>query len=75
MALHLHLTIFSYTKWVESPPDGRKNNFLILRLEYNVFMSQLEGFVVKGKEQKVYNLVKSLYGLKQASCNLVKQAS
>ena len=31
-------------------------------------MSQLEVFVVKGQEQKVYNLVKSLYGLKQASC-------
>ena len=31
-------------------------------------MSQLEGFVVKGKEQKVYNPVKSLYSLKQASC-------
>ena len=32
----------------------------------NVFMSQLEGFVVKGKEQKVCKLIKSLYILKQA---------
>ena len=30
-------------------------------------MFQLEGFVVKGKEQKVCKLVKALYELKQAS--------
>ena len=35
-------------------------------LKENFFMSQPEGFVVKGKEQKVRKLVKSLYGLKQA---------
>ena len=35
-------------------------------LKENVFMSHAEGFVVKGKEQKVCKLVKSLYGLKQA---------
>jgi len=29
-------------------------------------MSHLEGFVVKGQEQKVWKLLKSLYGLKQA---------
>ena len=30
-------------------------------------MKQPEGFVVPGKEQYVYRLKKSLYGLKQAS--------
>jgi hypothetical protein len=33
-------------------------------LKENVFMSQLEGFVVKGQEHKVCNSIKSLYGLK-----------
>ena len=43
-----------------------KTAFLNGDLKENVFMSQSEGFVVKGKEQKACKLVKSLYGLKQA---------
>jgi hypothetical protein len=35
-------------------------------LEVNVFMSKLETFVVNGKEQKEWKLIKSLYGPKQA---------
>ena len=44
-----------------------KTDFLNGYLKENVFMSQPEGFVVKGQEHKVYILVKSLYGLIQAS--------
>ena len=40
--------------------------FLNAYLKENVFVSQPEVFDVKGKEQKVCKLFKSLYGLKQA---------
>jgi hypothetical protein len=35
-------------------------------LEEDIYMDQLEGFVVEGKENQVCRLKKSLYGLKQA---------
>jgi hypothetical protein len=40
--------------------------FLNGYLKENVFMSQLEGFDVKGHEHKVCKFIKTLYGLKQA---------
>jgi hypothetical protein len=43
-----------------------KAAFLNGHLKDNVFMSQPEGFVVKGQEHKVCKLIISLYGLKQA---------
>jgi hypothetical protein len=35
-------------------------------LEEEIYMDQLDGYVVKGEERKVCKLLKSLYGLKQA---------
>ena len=43
-----------------------KSTFLNGYLEEEIFVDQLEGFIVKGMEEKVYLLKKALYGLKQA---------
>ena len=43
-----------------------KTVFLNGELEEEIYMEQLEGFVVCGKENKVCKVIKSLYGLKQA---------
>jgi len=44
-----------------------KTAFLYGELEEEIYMEQPEGFVVPGKEKQVCRLVKSIYGLKQAS--------
>ena len=43
-----------------------KTTFLHGDLEEEIYMHQLEGYEVKGKENLVCRLKKSLYGLKQA---------
>ncbi|KAM0008922.1 putative RNA-directed DNA polymerase [Helianthus debilis subsp. tardiflorus] len=43
-----------------------KSAFLNGELAEEVYVTQPEGFVVKGEEQKVYKLKKALYGLRQA---------
>ena len=43
-----------------------KTTFLNGELEEEIYIEQIEGFVVPGKEKKVCKLIMSLYGLKQA---------
>ena len=43
-----------------------KSAFLNDELEEEVYVEQPQGYVVEGKEHKVYQLKKALYGLKQA---------
>jgi hypothetical protein len=44
-----------------------KTTFLNGELEEEIYMTQSDGFVVKGQEDKVCKLLKSLYGPKQAT--------
>ena len=44
-----------------------KTAFLNDYLEEEIYMSQPDGFIREGQEQKVCKLLKSIYGLKQAS--------
>jgi hypothetical protein len=44
-----------------------KTAYLFGELEEEIYMIQPEGFVVKGQEKKVCQLMKSLYGLKQSA--------
>jgi hypothetical protein len=43
-----------------------KTSFLNRELKEEIYMTQPDGFVVKGQEEKVCKLMTSLYGLKQA---------
>ena len=44
-----------------------KTVFLNDNLDEEIYMSQPKGFIKKDQEQKVCRLLKSIYGLKQAS--------
>ena len=44
-----------------------KTTFLNGYLDESIYMMQPEGFIVEGQEQKVCKLLRSIYGLKQAS--------
>jgi len=45
-----------------------KSAFLNGMLKEEVYVAQLPGYEVEGKEDKVYQLRKALYGLKKALC-------
>ena len=50
-----------------------KTTFLNGYLKEDVYIFQPEDFSIKGKEQKVCKLMKSLYGFKQAPCAWCKK--
>ena len=50
-----------------------KTAFQFGELEEEIYVDQPEGFMVKGKEFKVYHLWKAIYGLKQAVLQWNKQ--
>lgn len=61
----LFLTVGAQRKWKIHQLDV-KTTFLNGELKEEVYVSQLEGFTIKGKEEKVFKLMKALYGLCQA---------
>nr|CAN65499.1 hypothetical protein VITISV_010671 [Vitis vinifera] len=63
--IRILLALAAQMGWKIYQPDV-KSAFLNGYLEEEIFVEQPEGFVVKGKEDKVYHLKKALYGLKQA---------
>ncbi|KAL0548750.1 hypothetical protein IC582_013218 [Cucumis melo] len=56
-------TFYDYEIWKMDVKTALLNG----NLEESIFMSQREGFITQGQEQKVCKLNRSIYGLKQAS--------
>ena len=50
-----------------------KTAYLFGEVDEEIYMDQLEGFIVKGQEKKVCQLKKSIYGLKQSALQWNKQ--
>ena len=63
--IHVLLAFTSIYKLIVHQMDV-KTTFLNGDLDEEVYMEQLEGFLLPRNEKKVCKLVKSLYGLKQA---------
>ena len=64
-SLRMLLTIAAHNNW-EIKQFDITNAFLLGILEEEVYVNQPPGFVVAGKENWVYRLKRSLYGLKQS---------
>ena len=73
-ALTLLLATAALLNWEIEVLDV-KTAFLYGELDEELYMEQPEGFVVKGHEDKVYQLKKALYGLKQAAFAWNKQVT
>ena len=58
------MAAFNYEIW----EIDVKTAFLNNHLEKSIYMVQPDRFMAKGQENKVCKLLKSIYGLKQASC-------
>lgn len=63
--VRLLLALAAHNKWEVHHLDV-KTAFLNGEIKEEVFVSQPEGYVQKGKEHMVYKLLKALYGLRQA---------
>eukprot|EP00253_Pinus_taeda_P029027 PITA_29027 len=64
-SIRLRLSLAASFDFGVEQMDGKKT-FLHGDLEEEIYMKQLEGFVVKGKKELACKLNKSLYGLKQS---------
>ena len=65
-SIHILLSIVSCLNYEIWQIDV-KTTFLNGYLEESIYMMQPEGFMAKGQQQKVCKLLRSIYGLKQAS--------
>lgn len=63
--VRITLALAAHFKWNVYQFDV-KSAFLNGDLKEEVYVTQPEGFIVNGKEEKVYKLKKALYGFKQA---------
>ena len=70
--LRLLLSLAALHDWEIEALDV-KTAFLFGKLDEEIYMEQPKGFVVKGKEKKVCQLGKAIYGLKQAALQWNKQ--
>jgi len=65
----LHLLLVLAAVWdLEVHGIDIKSAYLHGELEEEIYMVQPEGFIIPGKENKVWRMLKALYSLKQGGC-------
>jgi hypothetical protein len=64
--VRLMLALATLENWTMSALDV-KSAFLYGKLNEEIYMEQPQGFIAKGQEHKVFRLLRSIYGLKQAA--------
>ena len=65
-SVRIMLALAALENWFITAIDV-KTAFLYGKLDEEIYMEQPEGFKIQGKEQKVFRLLRAIYGLKQAS--------